>query len=77
MISYIDISGCIKTEWFDTDDPCILGDYESHFGSMKSIVPYKRTRRFRNCLVENKGGKQNSLNFCFIIPLTFGFPIRY
>ena len=24
---------------------------------MKNIVPYKRTRRFRNCLAEFKGGK--------------------
>ena len=55
-MSCINILGCIKTEWFDVDDPCLTGDYESHFNSMRHIVPYKKTRRFRNCLEEYKGG---------------------
>ena len=47
----------IKTEWFDTDDPCLIGDYESYYSSITSVKEFKLSWRFRNCLQDNKGGK--------------------
>ena len=43
------IIACLKTEWFDTDDPCLVGDFESFTTSTASVASFKRTRRFRSC----------------------------
>ena len=53
---------CLKTEWFDVDDPCLVGDFESHFESIASVLRYKKTRRFRNCLPKDVLGEKNTLS---------------
>ena len=52
---------CLKTEWFDTDDPCLVGDFESFETSTASVAPFKRTRRFRSC-PQNCVGKNQMFN---------------